>query len=119
MIKNPCLATAYTQRNNAPGEEEVHRTGSSKHREFKAQGVQRQGVQRQGVQRQGVKEQAGTLFDTRLEPIKAMGSRIHKSHGLKNPVELEKEAQNHHWVRMSHTIFILMLLGVCLIRSSF
>ena len=35
MIKNPCLATAYTQRNNAPGEEEVHRTGSSKHREFK------------------------------------------------------------------------------------
>ena len=114
MIKNPCLATAYTQRNNAPGEEEVHRTGSSKHREFKAQGVQRQGVQRQGV-----KEQAGTLFDTRLEPIKAMGSRIHKSHGLKNPVELEKEAQNHHWVRMSHTIFILMLLGVCLIRSSF
>ena len=83
------------------------------------QGVQRQGVQRQGVQRQGVKEQAGTLFDTRLEPIKAMGSRIHKSHGLKNPVELEKEAQNHHWVRMSHTIFILMLLGVCLIRSSF
>ena len=44
---------------------------------------------------------------------------LHKSHGLKNPVELEKEAQNHHWVRMSHTIFILMLLGVCLIRSSF
>ena len=35
MIKNPCLATAYTQRNNAPGEKEVHRTGSSKHREFK------------------------------------------------------------------------------------
>ena len=90
-------------------EQGVQSTGSSKHREFK---------DREFKDRE-FKEQAGTLFDTRLEPIKAMGSRIHKSHGLKNPVELEKEAQNHHWVRMSHTIFILMLLGVCLIRSSF
>ena len=40
MIKNPCLATAYTQRNNAPErkkftEQGVQSTGSSKHREFK------------------------------------------------------------------------------------
>ena len=28
MIKNPCLATAYTQRNNAPGEKENQRTTS-------------------------------------------------------------------------------------------
>ena len=99
-------------------EQGVQSTGSSKHREFK---------DREFKDRE-FKEQAGTLFDTRLEPIKAMGSRIHKSHGLKNPVELEKEAQNHHWEAQNHhwgqrlnihemhekcpphTIFILMLV---------